>query len=49
MARLRSKRTGVIVNVADDQVGALSHRFEPVEDEAKPARRSTRKKASDDE
>ncbi|EOM77909.1 hypothetical protein [Rhodococcus rhodnii] len=30
MARLRSKRTGVIVNVPDDKVALLAHRYEAV-------------------
>ena len=37
MPRLRSKASGVVVNVSDETAALLAHRFEAVEVEKKPA------------
>ena len=50
MPRLRSKSSGVIVNVSDEVAREIAARFEPVGDDApeeKPARRRSTKKSDD--
>ena len=46
MPRLRSKRSGAVVNISDETATLLSHLYEPIEGE-KPKRAS--KKASEDQ
>lgn len=48
MPRLRSKRSGAVVNISDETATLLSHLYEPIEDE-KPKRAAAKKQQTEDD